>query len=74
MLAIETPNKTEGMNRVQIMEVILNLSHSQGLYSRIARHLINLRDNDPEAYDDAMRNLEAQNFKDSVDLILYLES
>ena len=72
MTAVE--NKTEGMNREQILETIVSLSHSQGFYQRLLEHLLFLRENKREAFNDAMENLEEQNFKDAVDLVLYLES
>ena len=62
------------MNREDIMEVFIELSKSQGLYSRLVNQLLDLRDNDPMAYNDYMTELESHNFKDVVDLILYIES
>lgn len=56
------------------MEVFIELSKSQGLYSRLVNQLLDLRDNDPMAYNDYMTELESHNFKDVVDLILYIES
>jgi hypothetical protein len=53
----------QNMNRNQIMEVITELSYSQGFYGRLKRDMT----------DEALDYLEAQNFKDSVDLILFLE-
>ena len=52
------------MNRNQIMEVITELSYSQGLYGRLKSAMT----------DEALDYLEAQNFEDSIDLILFLES
>ena len=51
------------MNRNQIMKVIEELSYSQGFYGRLKRSMT----------DEALDYLEAQNFKDSLDLILFLE-
>lgn len=62
------------MKRDAIMETIKTLAHSQGSYGRMYASLCELRDNDPEEYDEVMFNLEEQNFKDAVDLVLYLES
>jgi hypothetical protein len=59
-------NYTKGeqnMNKNQIMEVITELSYSQGFYGRLKRDMT----------DEALDYLEAQNFKDSLDLILFLE-
>ena len=62
------------MNREQIMEAIRQLAHSQGSYSRFYRDLCEMRDNEPERFDRAMTMLEEKNFKDTVDLVMYLES
>ena len=62
------------MNREQIMEAIRQLAHSQGSYSRFYRDLCEMRDNEPDRFDRAMTMLEEKNFKDTVDLVMYLES
>ena len=51
------------MNRNQIMEVITKLSYSQGFYGRLKRDMT----------DEVLAYLEAQNFKDTIDLISFLE-
>ena len=58
------------MKREEIMETIKTLASSQGLYSRLYRDLMAL---DEEKYDEVMTELESQNFKDGVDLIMYIE-
>ena len=62
------------MNREQIMETIRQLAHSQGSYSRFYRDLCEMRDNEPDRFDRPMTMLEEKNFKDTVDLVMYLES
>lgn len=62
------------MNREEIMADIRSLANSQGFYSRLYRNLMAAKENDPESYEDFMCELEEQNFKDSVDLVLYLET
>lgn len=62
------------MKREEILKVIEELSHSQGFYSRLYRELIDLKENNIEDYNNVMNALELENFKDSVDLILYLET
>ncbi len=56
------------MNKEQILNTIKKLGRSQGFYSRLYNALINGEG------DDFLNELEKQNFKDSVDLVLYLES
>lgn len=58
------------MNRKEILNAISNLSSSQGFYGRLYEQLTN----ESEDSERFLSELEAQNFKDSVDLILYLES
>lgn len=62
------------MNREQIMETVKQLAQSQGSYSRFYRDLCEMRDNEPDRFDRAMTMLEEKNFKDAVDLIMYLET
>lgn len=53
------------MDRNKIMETIQDLAKSQGFYGRLLRNITL----DPTILD----TLEQQNFKDSLDLILFLE-
>lgn len=46
------------------------LAKSQGLYGRLLSDQQNMPQ---DLYNTVMENLEAQNFKDSVDLVLYIE-
>ena len=58
------------MKREEIMETIKSLASSQGFYGRLYRDLMAL---DEEKYNEVMTELESQNFKDGVDLIMYIE-
>ncbi len=62
------------MDRNQILNVIENLSHSQGFYGRILHKLRTLKEQDEEKYEQVMSELEAKNFKDELELILYFET
>jgi len=62
------------MNREQILKTIAGLARSKGFYGRLLISLSNLKSNDPEKYEKAMSELEAKNFKDELELILYLEA
>lgn len=57
------------MKREQILETIRSLAMSQGSYSRLYNDLMS----NPEYCDEVMIFLEAQNFKDTIDLILCIE-
>lgn len=54
------------MNAQEIMEAIKSLAKSQGFYGRLYR---TLKEN-PEA----LEFLEKQNFKDSLDMVMFLEA
>ena len=58
------------MKREEIMETIKSLASSQGFYGRLYRKLMEL---DEEKYNEVMTELESKNFKDGVDLIMYIE-
>lgn len=62
------------MKRKEILNVIKDLSKSQGFYGRLLNRLESAKSYDPDAYDAFMSELEAQNFSDAVDLVIYLES
>lgn len=55
------------MNREEIINSIKDLAKCQGFYSRLYDYI--LTDNSEEFISE----LESQNFKDTIDLILYLE-
>lgn len=61
------------MNREQILDVIQTLAMSQGFYGRLLRAIRELEEEEPERYEEAMQELEAQNFGDAVDVVLYFE-
>ena len=56
-----------------IIETIKMLAASQGFYGRLYKQLRELYNCDPEAYEEVKNELESQNFKDGVDMILYFE-
>lgn len=54
------------MNKKEILETIKSLANSQGFYTRLYQFL-------KEESGEYLDMLEKQNFKDPIDLILYLE-
>lgn len=56
-----------------LLNVIEELSHSQGFYGRLLFSLYNLQDTDPETYEELVEKWEGQHFKDALDFVLYLE-
>lgn len=59
------------MNRTEIMNTIGTLANSQGFYSRIYNYLLSLNEDD---LNEILDELEAQNFADAVDMVLYFET
>ena len=59
-----------GMKRKEILATITSLAGSQGAYGRLLR---NIQELSPEDKESLWEMLEEQNFKDSVDFILYVE-
>ena len=58
------------MKADQIIKCFRELSKSQGFYGRLLAQI----EEEPIAGKKFLKELEEQNFKDEVDLILYLES
>ena len=58
------------MNRAEILNTIKSLAQGQGFYGAFLRYFNKASEAEREVLLD---KLEAQNFKDVVDLILYLE-
>lgn len=54
------------MNKNEILNSVKSLASSQGFYGRLYEELTN--------NDEALTYLEEQNFKDVVDMVLFLES
>jgi hypothetical protein len=59
------------MKRDEMKLLFEKLSRSQGFYGRLLR---DLRDLDDETLERVWIELEAQEFKDEIDLILFLEA
>ena len=73
VMIIEARRNPNGMNALQVIEVIKVLAKSQGFYSRLYQ---NIRENivpDEDKYENFQQFCEQQNFKDAVDLVLYFE-
>lgn len=58
---------------MNIREAIKQPAKGQGSYGRLDARLDELQAEDPDKYDEVMQELDAQNFKDIVDLVMYLE-
>ena len=62
------------MKMHEIMEVLKKLSEAQGIYGVIYRFLEVMPEEDPYMYEQTVKTLEAQDFKDAVDVAMYFES
>ena len=61
------------MNRDDILNAIAMLAHSQGFYCRLLREFNELKEGDPDRYEEVMEALEAEKFGDPVDMVLFFE-
>ncbi len=61
------------MKEEQILAAIKDLAQSQGSYGRMYRDLMQAKETNPEGYGEYMAHLESINFKDTLDLILFIE-
>lgn len=74
-MIIQAEPRTDGyMNAIQVIDVIRELSHSQGFYSRLYQSIIELRETNEEQFNEWCKETEAMNFKEPVDVVLYFES
>lgn len=62
------------MDIEQILAAIRSLAESQGYYGRIYDTLQSVQANDPDKWAEVKNTLEAQNFKDSLDMVMYFET
>lgn len=61
------------MKYEDIKEVIKTLASGQGLYGRILRRLEEI-EGDEEQFEKVKKVLEEQNFKDTLDIVLWFEN
>lgn len=59
------------MKKNEIMKTFKSLAKSQGLYGRIVDELESMSESNRNMY---LEGLEKQNFKDAVDLVMFMES
>jgi len=58
------------MNREQILDAFRSLAHSQGFYGRLLEQIDSV---DEETREDFLSDLESRNFRDVVDLVMWIE-
>lgn len=62
------------MDIEQIMAAIRSLAGSQGFYGRLYNELLEMQTNDPDQWEEVRNTLEAQNFNDTLDMVMYFET
>ena len=70
--AMDQPIK-DTMSAVEVLDVIVGLSHSQGFYGRLYETYMEMKRDDPEAYAQALADLEAEKFTDVLQIVRYFE-
>lgn len=56
------------------LETIKTLAPSQGFYGRLLAQVEELKEEDPVAYEELTEEMNKQNFTDTLDVVLFLES
>lgn len=62
------------MSIEEIMSAIRSLAGSQGFYGRLYNELLEMQTNDPDRWEEVKNTLEAQNFNDTLDMVMYFET
>ena len=56
-----------------VIELVRQLSQSQGYYGRLLEQILYLQEYEPEAFEEFKMVIEEQHFKDPVDVVLFFE-
>ena len=65
--------KTKGYDIEQVVDVIEMLADSQGFYGRLLEEILYIEENEPSKYEVFKTIIEAQEFEDPVDVVLFFE-
>lgn len=65
--------QTKGYDIEQVVDVIEMLSYSQGFYGRLLDEIMYIEENEPRKYEVFKQIIEAQEFTDPVDVVLFFE-
>ena len=57
----------------EIKSTIKSLASSQGFYGRLLASMETMEEMFPKDYEEVVKELESQNFQDTVDLVMYFE-
>jgi hypothetical protein len=56
-----------------VINILTELSHSQGFYGRLLRDLSEIKEYEPERFELIVTEIESQNFTSPLDVVLYFE-
>ena len=56
-----------------VIDVLVQLSYSQGFYGRLLRDIGELKKYEPEHFEMFVEEIESQNFKTALDVVMYFE-
>ena len=56
-----------------VIDIIYNLSYSQGFYGRLLRDIGELKKYEPEHFEMFVEEIESQNFRTALDVVMYFE-
>lgn len=56
-----------------VIDIIDTLSHSQGFYGRLLRDIYELKRYEPEMFAMFVDEIESQNFRTALDVVMYFE-
>lgn len=62
------------MKMSEILDTIRSLACSQGMYGRLYRDIMELKENSPYDYEELVYTLESKNFTDSLDFVMWYEN
>lgn len=56
-----------------VINILIELSHSQGFYGRLLRDLSEIKKYEPERFDLIVMEIESQEFTNVLDIVMYFE-
>ena len=65
--------KKNGFTMDDCIDTIKMLAASQGMYGRMLERLMEIKENDPDTYEQIAEEWESQGFGSSVDFVIYIE-
>ncbi len=61
------------MKMSEILDTIKSLACSQGMYGRLYRDLMELKEESPYDYEEVVNMLESRNFNEPLDFVMWYE-